>query len=393
MGGIRTWRGCMAALMMLTASPAMAGTERWSTDYVDGFGAVASIGGQVTAGDQFSIAVRGPACDSSVVFFTAYSHYKNSDFLQLQGKVLKVRFGDAVRPVRVGAARPFLMGHLAFLEVEGGALRDIAARYNRGKTIRAEVLDEAGAPNRFFDIPQNEWRTDGMAEALAEAGSQCKARLPAQAATAPAPSPAPDASCDQMVNGQRWAVAMKGVEQGAYLETLGRCLAGQSERQATTDALMVSVLNMLPQVATATQARPQQVADFVRDTLKVAAESGNPSSQHNFASLHNVDPKGPLASLYPVDEPTFLLWSRKAAAHREPRAMFNLAVRQIPDAATGYILLRHIRKDIDDGSIRDAFGPVLAEQTDKLRAVLGPDGTAEAEGRVAGFDFASLEPK
>lgn len=366
---------------------------RWKAEFVKDLGAVASVNGNVTHGDRFSVAVRGPSCDGGAVFFTAYSHYKNPDFTGLQGKIVKVRLNGAVREAKIVAAKPFLLGHLAFIELGGQSLADIKAQYSGLRAIRAEILGEDGGANRFFDIAENGWSVDGLGLALDAAAKTCKAN--AVAATDE------DGLCTQVVSVAMWAAALKQRDEATYLGMLKRCVAGHQDRQYAANAMSVIFLDSLGELADKLKVSRQDAAVFIRDTVRVSAEAGYAPAQHNYAALYNVDPKGPTADVYPVDMDAFLYWTKKAAARKEPRAMFNLAMRLIPndrsplpaDPATAYILLRQIQQDVPAGTIAQVFGPVLDEQLAIVRAHLGETQAAAAEARRAGFDFMALEPK
>lgn len=361
---------------------------RWDAEWIPNVGSVASVNGRVTHGDRLSVAVRGQSCDMGDLFFSAYTHYKGGDFLALQGRTIKVRFNGAVRDAMVVSASPFLLGHVAMIDLGAEPLAQMSAKLSKVPTLSAEIVGQ----NQYFDVPGNAWSTAGLAKALDKAVATCRQLAALQAAN--------EDPCEPMTSANIWVAAMKGGGSERYLRLLKECATGRADVQQAAEDLMVSALQALDQVADQVQMTRQDLAVHVKETLWVVADSGLPSAQHNYAALHNVDPNGPLADLFPVDQATFLKWTRKAAAGKEPRAMFNLAMRLLPsanaplpaDLPLAYILLRQIADEVPDPTrLHQTFGPVLDEQLDAVRSQLGAETVAQLDARRTSFDFRSLD--
>lgn len=381
----------IATLMLsILATEAKAASEdgRWHAEWIPKLWAVASVNGNVVHGDTLSVAIRGESCDMGDVMFNTYTHYKGDDFLALEGKSLKIRFNGTIQNAQVLIAEKFLLGHMAVLRVDYQPLATVKNRLSRDAILTADIVGQ----DHFFESRHNTWNTKGVVQAIDAARDLCRKNT---VATTVAPE-----RCQPLITPPIWAGALKDNDQTVYLDMLRACAAGHEDMQNGIDSLMVSALGALDDVAQYAQKTPKEVAQHVKDTVRVAAEAGSASAQHTYAALHNVDPTGPLAALFPTDQAVFLTWTRKAAAGKEPRALFNLAMRMLPDAnaplppdpQTAYILLRQISDEIPDQTkLRQTFGPALDEQLDALRHSLGAEKTAQLDIRRKTFDFHSLE--
>lgn len=375
-------------------SPVRAQAEgEWSASFVPKVGAVASVTGNVTGGDRFRIKVAGQACDAAQVFFTA-SSYNNVEHLQaLNGKEIELSLNGAPVVARVSGVDPLLSFHVAFIDVETGPAEKIAAKYAANPQISINLVDKDGSIQKAFDVLGNSWNTNGLVKAVKTAQKLCRDNPTPQKASAP--------PCAEVVDLTVWASALKSGRQDDYLTRLKQCLPGDRTLQEQADELFLTVMGAVERVSTALSIEPARTATFIKKSLLVAAEAGYPSSQHNYATMHNMDARAPGAAYFPVDQDVFMQWTRRAAAQKEPRALFNLASRLLPspqsplpaDPQTAYILLQQIAVEVPNEELRNqVFGPYLDQQVRAAIAAMGPDKVPVADAARAGFNFASLAP-
>ena len=108
-------------------------------------------------------------------------------------------------------------------------------------------------------------------------------------------------------------------------ERMKSCVAQDPKYRSSLDDVAVSLLRSfgagpLPQY-------PRAYVAFIERALTINAEAGYAASQHNLAAMHQVAPGDHLAEYVDQDYDTFMRWTCRAGAQREPRAIFNLAAR------------------------------------------------------------------
>lgn len=377
----------------LAAQPTLAQEqESWSATFTPGVGAVASVPGDVTWGDRLNVIVDGASCDSASVFFTALSHAAGDRLKALKDKDIDMSVNDKNVTGHISSIRPFVMGHIAMIDLEKGPLATIKAKYAKMPKIDIKLSGQNAAVVAAFEVLHNSWNTKGIGPALDQAQQLCQQRAIQKASKG--------VDCDEIITLEGWALALKSDKQDKYLGEVKQCLDGDAINQAQADALNLKILDNLDKVSEALATPRATTAAFLKRSLLVAAESGYPSSQHNYATIHNMDSRLPAADLFAEDQEAFILWTRKAAAQKEPRAMFNLAVRLLPvpnsplppDTRTAYILLQQIQAEVGPLKARLVFGNHLNKLLNDARTALGPDKVSEAEAARASFDFASLAP-
>lgn len=188
--------------------------------------------------------------------------------------------------------------------------------------------------------------------------------------------------------------------QNAFIKQLKTCLPTNTTLQRQTDDFVVDSLAIVNRFPKKDQ---QLVVDFNLKVLKVNAEAGFASSQHNYAAVYNARPGSLLQKLIPQNYCTFIYWTRKAAAQKEPRALFNLAVRlaakkPVPyvkhDPQTAYIIFNYLQQYY-------ATNPQLPKQMSKyitkikaeLLQQLGKKEAKKLDAQSMHFNFASLAPE
>ena len=112
----------------------------------------------------------------------------------------------------------------------------------------------------------------------------------------------------------------------AALEEVQACGAGDERYQEAVDTAAVYLMDVARQLRVPPASDlPQAHWDFISEILLINARAGYPSSQHNYAVIHNADPADAMMGRHVEQNyDTFMEWSCRAAAQREPRAIFNL---------------------------------------------------------------------
>jgi hypothetical protein len=148
----------------------------------------------------------------------------------------------------------------------------------------------------------------------------------------------PACSTDEVKIGAWLAVLQKPrADWEPYLEQVKDCAAKDESYRAALDVLAVSNLQFLG-TGDVEQSLRREGAAFVERILTINAEAGFASSQHNLAAMHNVAPGDRLAEVVDQNYETFMRWTCRAAAQREPRAILNLAVRTDPKDKLPFVI-------------------------------------------------------
>lgn len=185
-----------------------------------------------------------------------------------------------------------------------------------------------------------------------------------------------------------------------FLSQLKTCLPGRPDMQQEVDDLAVDSLDTLGAMARDEQ---KPLADFAVQAFRIDAEAGFASSQHNYAAVHNARPGSLIQRLVPQDYPTFIYWTRKAAAQKEPRALFNLAVRMADDKppagvardfATAYTILTYLARtyDVKGYNLPPGMMTYIKQGRAKLARKLGRKEVRKLTTNVSTFDFSKLSP-
>ena len=118
-----------------------------------------------------------------------------------------------------------------------------------------------------------------------------------------------------------------------YSRQVARCYLAR--QHSDHDYLLDSILKSIEELETkSTQNENAEVyGTRLLNLLKICADEGHPSCMHNYAALHNVDPRGSLIDYFPEKPLVFADWTYKAAHAGDPRSLFNLIVRIASDPA------------------------------------------------------------
>lgn len=203
--------------------------------------------------------------------------------------------------------------------------------------------------------------------------------------------------CPDNVSFDTWVEAFNGGQQAQqdFMSQLKRCLPDSKDMQEGIDYLAVESLHALESIPAE---RQDSFAAFIVQALLINAETGFPSSQHNYASVHNAAPGSLVQRIVPQDYATFIYWTRKAASQKEPRALFNLAVRladETPpaevarDLPTAYVILAFL-ENLKDSGLPPEVTAYAGETKKTISKQLGPKRTRQLDASFASFDFSTL---
>lgn len=203
--------------------------------------------------------------------------------------------------------------------------------------------------------------------------------------------------CPDKISFDAWVEAFNGGQQAQqdFLSQLKRCLPGSGGMQEDVDYLAVESLHALESIPAESQ---DSFADFIVQALLVNAEAGFPSSQHNYASVHNAAPGSAVQRAVPQDYATFIYWTRKAASQKEPRALFNLAARladktppagMTQDLPTAYVILAFL-EHLNGSGLPPEVAAYAVETRKRISHQLGAKRTRQLDASFASFNFSTL---
>ena len=172
MSHLRTW----ALLVSTIASPATAeSNEYW---YVEEFGDsfVATVNGGVTWGDRLSVRFVPTECHYPSLFFTAMTAVEDPPWesLKVVDNSLPVTWNGELFRAELMTIIPFLMNEIAFIHVGHYTVFNLTELVKSYEAITLEIVDfNFFVASEFFDVPTNQWTTNGASAALTEAYSLC----------------------------------------------------------------------------------------------------------------------------------------------------------------------------------------------------------------------------
>ncbi len=146
--------------------------------------------------------------------------------------------------------------------------------------------------------------------------------------------------CSVEVSLEAWGKIVNATELETvvdYYRQLEKCLPVDRVLQSKVDDTAIIFINNMEMLKEG--APRESVSLIIEKFLLLNASVGNPSSQHNYAALHNARPGGLLSRLFKQDYAIFSYWTRRAAAQGEPRSVYNLAIRMVSDKQVGGIPL------------------------------------------------------
>ena len=191
-------------------------------------------------------------------------------------------------------------------------------------------------------------------------------------------------------------------KENAYLQQLNNCAVNNPENQEMIDTLSVGIIQVLDRLPADKQTA---FMHFSSEALKINANAGYASSQHNYAALFNAPPGSLLAKLIKQDQTTYGYWTKKAAAQSEPRALFDLAMRMavgVPEAGiaqdqdTAYLIInwleKHLKKaeNTHESAVFQQINPYLDDKKKALIQALGKKHIKALDVRANNFEPSAM---
>ena len=113
-------------------------------------------------------------CEKASHIFTAYTT-QTANFQALDGRVLAIELNGERTEAKLIFMRPFLLGHLLMLSLGRYDRETIMSQIETNDVTSIRFVDGRGLKAAdYFDLPYNEWRTAGIAEALDSAYALCR---------------------------------------------------------------------------------------------------------------------------------------------------------------------------------------------------------------------------
>jgi len=148
---------------------------QWDVEHVEGGGAIAYVNGQITYGDKQRIWIRGSRCDGGEQLFTFYTKKQNKDILNLEGKVIDIKYNQERIRAKIITTREFILGHITMFTLGGYSIEQLVNVHKGSSYISIELIDsEQFKASDYFDVLKNKWSLKNFKPALIKARSICE---------------------------------------------------------------------------------------------------------------------------------------------------------------------------------------------------------------------------
>lgn len=180
--------------------------------------------------------------------------------------------------------------------------------------------------------------------------------------------------------------------QNNFLSTVRHCASPQSKLNEQIDD---STVSLFERINTFNKEDQQNLVNFNLKVLYINAQNGYAPSEHNYAALHNAEPNSTLSKLVPQDQHIFIYWTKKSATQKEPRALFNLAIRMMNktegvkyDPSTSYIIFTYLKQH--ERKYYQVYDMDSSRQ--KSISIIGKSNAEKLNKNVDSFNFQTLAP-
>ena len=147
----------------------------WVAEDIEGVGVIASVNGRITHGDRFRIRIEETKCQQGELLFSFYTTEDNKDILNLQGKVVEIKFNNEVINAKILSPQKFLVAYSAIFYLGFESIESVVSYYKDKQTISAELIDsEDFKASDYFDMLENEWSLNNLESSLKEAQELCR---------------------------------------------------------------------------------------------------------------------------------------------------------------------------------------------------------------------------
>ena len=148
---------------------------KWVSEQTESVGAVAYVYGRITYGDKHRIIIRDSKCHGGEQLFTFYTKKQNKDILNLEGKVVEIKYNQKIIRAKIITTREFILGHIAMFTLGGYSIAQLINLHEYLPYISIELIDsEQFKASDYFDVMKNKWSLKNFKQALIKAKSVCE---------------------------------------------------------------------------------------------------------------------------------------------------------------------------------------------------------------------------
>ena len=133
-----------------------------------------SVSGAITKGDKMRFIFRENECNTIHQSFSIYTYSKNSNFKQLENKVISMTLNGEPFKATVIFARPFLMGTSVWFNVGSYKFKNFVLKLKKVSKYEITIIDcKDFISENYFDIPTNSWDLTNIDQVLYSARQLC----------------------------------------------------------------------------------------------------------------------------------------------------------------------------------------------------------------------------
>jgi len=165
---------CLLLMSAISVNAAEQHEDSWVVNYQDEVSVIASVNGILSYGDRLRLRLHKSDCSNAQLFTTFLTLAQGDDQLEDGFLISGVFLGQPAQFELLFTTPFFDRASLTWVDLGRG---DVDA-FNRAlmghKEITISVADGEGYTSiEYFTDPQNQWTTDGLSEAIAQAKEIC----------------------------------------------------------------------------------------------------------------------------------------------------------------------------------------------------------------------------
>tara|TARA_B100001063_G_scaffold209389_1_gene206389 strand:+ start:503 stop:1063 length:561 start_codon:yes stop_codon:yes gene_type:complete len=183
------------AILVLAFINLYLGAQEWEVSVEENESVTISIEGNISAGDKHRIVLVPFTHEPCFVAHSYFSNYSAADKAITDIETMPSKYLLAVANekekflVTASVVNEFGLGSIMLFYASSNTIADLLDYYSGEEVISIELLDFWDYENQeplnlniadYFDIPQNTWNLDGLAEALESGKEKCLASNYAQ---------------------------------------------------------------------------------------------------------------------------------------------------------------------------------------------------------------------
>lgn len=136
---------------------------------------IASVSGLNTFGDKLKVRFVKGRCDEGNLLTTVFTTANHPEILQLEDKLVSIKFMGDDAFALVHFSIPFLGGHSSLVDLNWVPVDGLKYLLKRKNPIEVEFIgSNEFALSEYFDVRFNSWSNLGLSEALDRASEICK---------------------------------------------------------------------------------------------------------------------------------------------------------------------------------------------------------------------------